>query len=151
MCLWLIGDLSLIGWYAFLGFSKHPFGVVGLCDPIGMLYPVEIQMHGLNPAPVEDALLVQCAMAEVGGQLFAMYVARAPRHPRCRASRLLFALGFPDSSSPRTPRPTDGRRKHCGTSPLSTPAHALGLLSSIPLHVNGAAGSRITPLGSPPY
>ena len=80
-----------------------------------------------------------------------MYVARAPRHPRCRASRLLSALGFPDSSSPRGNPSTDGRGKHCGTSPLPTPAHALRLLSSIPLHVNGTAGSRITPLGSSPH
>ena len=83
--------------------------------------------------------------------IFAMYVERAPRHPRCRASRLLFALCFPDSSSPRRGPPTDGRRKHCGTSPLPTPAHALRLLYSIPFHVNGTAGSRITPLGSPPH
>ena len=49
-------------------------------------------------------------------------------------------------------RSTDnGRRKHCGTSPLPTPTHALRFLYSIPLHVNSTAGSRITPLESPPH
>ena len=100
-----------------------------------------------------DGLMIHCPhlpFLQVKRTL-AMYVARAPRHPRCRASRLLFALCFLDSSSLRRGPPTDGRRKHCGTSPLPTPAHALRLLYSIPLHVNGTAGSRITPLGSPPH
>ena len=44
-----------------------------------------------------------------------------------------------------------GRRKHCGTCPVPTPAQGLPLLYSIPLRVNGAAGSRITRLGSPPH
>ena len=76
-----------------------------------------------------------------------MYVTRTPRHPRCRASRLLSALDFPDSSSPRGGPLTDGCRRHCCTSPLPTPAHALRLLSSIPLHANGTTGSRITRSG----
>ena len=83
--------------------------------------------------------------------LLAMFVTRPTRHPLSTAGRLLFPVGFPRFSSPRRGPPCDGPRKHSETMPIPTPAHALPLLSPIPLHVVGIAWSRNTPLRSPPY
>ena len=102
-------------------------------------------------APSGDATSRHGSVSMVPEHLFAMFVTRPTRHPLSTAGRLLFPVGFPRFSSPRRGPPCDGPRKHSETKPIPTPAHALPLLSPIPLHVVGTAWSRNTSLRSPPY
>ena len=108
--------------------------------------------QGVGEQTTSDASIGGGALVSVTrNRLLAMFVTRPTRHPLSAAGRLLFPVGFPHFSSPRRGSPCDGPRKHSETKPIRTPAHALPLLSPIPLHVVGTAWSRNTSLRSPPY